>query len=660
MYVVGVRSKDTDAWAAMSGHLFLFADQSSGATNWHSSATLPYKSLGAGRQPIPLPFGISSVTWPTSSTVYEGRTYYCGGFTYNLLLDEHHRLLKQGIRGPEEPPAIAGAAGSGNIAYLSWYDELTGERSPLSMGTVISNAVPRTWTLPARPPDDVFVADGSMTNNGDGHIHADSPAARTYYFRPGDRVGFPDAAANLSYLLVNEIGSAGALTTDGFGTTPAAASGVVGLPVSRCSHLELWLSVSGGLPQLVMRVALGTTTVVESVATADLGEAYIGAFERFPRCTMNVIWNDRQILAGDPDHPDTVYLSDLFQPERYSGLNFRTRTGEPATGLLALRDYCLVFTRDQTFMLQGYSETDFELTMVEQSLGSIGHLCNAVLHGAAYIWTEKGPYMYNGAWHALSPENDFTVPAIDTAMWVRGVVDPESNTYSVISDDIQVFDRYSSLLLPGDPLTGIFSNILVFDYTTVQPETGGNFTTARLSVDAQNVLDYSVDTTPGYSETIRYHHYLANKWGDGALYTISYDGTSETSFDIYPYQKLQSLLTELVPGLPATYDKGFWVKLGWNNFQDPGGSVVEAKTFRRLWVDSHAAAGALLWLGSGSDAYGTGSLALTLPASSGTPRPSDCQALKLEKMTGRGLGLIYNAPYLISGGSFRGHGGNVQ
>ncbi len=661
MYVVGVRTKDTDNWAAMSGGLYLFNDQS--GTGWLSAAATPHAAAGAGRYYVPLPFGVSTVTWPTSQATYEGRTYYCGGFTYNLLLDENHRLLKQGIRWPEAAPTITGPTGSGNVAYLSWYDELTGERSPLSQGLAIGNTGTRTWSnLPTRPPDDVFYADGLMVDDVDNVILAPTPATRTFYIRPGDRVGFE--AADRSYLLVDEIGQGGRIAVDGFGTTAGVGSTVVALPVTRCSHLELWLSVAGGLPQLVMRVGIGTTSVVEAIANADLGESYTGAFERFPRCTMNVVWNDRQLMAGDPDNPDTVYMSDLFHPERYGGLNFKTRTGRPVTGMLSLRDYCLVFTRDQTFLLQGYSEDDFKLSMVEQSLGSIGHLCNAVVHGDAYIWTEKGPYMYNGSWHPLCPENDFTVPDVTSAMWVRGIVDSDANTYTVVSDDIEVFDRYGSLALPGDPLVDVFKNILVFDYTTVQAETGGTLSTARLSVDAQNILNFSEDYTPGFSPTVHHQTYLANKWGVGALYTLSHDGASViNSLDIYPHHKLSTALTGQVAGLASALDTGFWVKTGWNSFDDPGGDFAEGKTFRKLWIDAPAADGASLWLGAGGDPIATGSVEITLPAAvpvAPTVRPTWIQPIRLEFLTGRGLHVIYNAPTLLTGGSFRGFGGNVQ
>lgn len=670
MLAIGVTSASSTAYGALSGGVFLWNDQFNEA--WKSSAASGYAV--AGRYFVPLPYGITSINRPVSICSYEGRLYICGCYTYNLILDEHHRLWKQGIRGPEAAPGISGASGTGAIAYISWWDEFTAERSPLSEGTIISTDTPRTWTLPARPPDDIFVSDGTMTNNaGDGDIHADSPAAREFYLRSGDRIAFTDAAASISYNLVNETGLQ-AITVDDTGVTPATASKVAVLPYTRATHIELWLSVAGGLPRLVMRVPVGTTSVVESTATGDLGESFIGSFERFPRCSISTIYHDRQVLAGDPDNPDTVYLSDLFYPERYSGLSFRTRSGAPVTGLLGLRDYCLVFTRDQTYVLQGYTTSDFTLTMVEQSLGSIGHNCNAVVHGSAYVWTEKGPYMFNGAWHPLSPENDFTQPGVDSAGFARGVVDPDSNTYMLIpkAGTISLFDRY----LRDYEIDGIH----VFDYTMVQPEAGGGFAPARISLDTQ---DYNSFGGNGGDPEFLYH-YLSNKWGLGRLYSLSYDSNAATdSFDVFKHLRMDdNLIREgtQVPVISFPYFKVLW---GHHFFDAPGMTFVEGKTFRRFWLDArfYNENGGKLYLYPGDDdafemhygdafptsvdkpSYQSAPVSFELkPHLLGYENPDydegvgTIAAFKSESLTGRGLTLLYECEDLGQGGTFRGFG----
>jgi hypothetical protein len=677
MYVIGCSTNSTVERGALSGALYLFNDRANGDWHWDPSA-----GAKVGQYRAWLPYGISTVNRPPSVASYGGRLYITGWGSYNMVLDEHHRLWKQGIRSPEAPPAIAGAAGTGAIGYIAWYDEYTGERSSLSQGTVISTAVPRTWTLPSRPPDDVFVSDGQVT--GYTPVTPADESARTFYLRPGDRVGFPDLHANISYNLVDEVGVSGKFTVDGLGLVPGTSI-VAALPITRATHCELWLSVAGGLPRLVMRVPVGTTSVVESTATGDLGESFFGAFERFPRCSMNTIWNDRQLMAGDPDNPDTVYMSELFLPERWAGLSFRTRDGAPVTGLLPLRDFCLVFSRDRTYMLQGYTESDFSFQMIEQSLGSIGHRCNSVVHGSAYVWTEKGPFMFNGSWHPLSPDNIFTAPspAQNTAGKARAMVDPDANTFTLISSDILVMDRYLSWI-------GIVPStyaMLVFDYTTVQPEAGGTFAPARLSVDTQSVTYKTVGNIL-YPDVDFRSYYLSNKWGAGRVYTMTQSDTFDTnyslplqSFYILPHKRLNDA-PEYAPSSLGFYygdvmnvTETFYVAVGHYYFDDIGGSALEGKTFKRLWLDARAyVASATLNLYPGDDdalelRYGRlvdalggqvpGGVPLdyTLPIHFSASTVGPILNVSLDRVSGRGLSLLLIAPSLAGGGGFRGFGG---
>ena len=597
MYVIGCKSSSQQDLGATSGCVYLFNDLVNGEWGYPSTPSL-YTPSVYGRYRSWLPYGVSATQDPASTAGYAGRLYMCGGHSYNLVLDEHHRLWKQGMRAPEAPPEITGATGTGAIAYLSWYDELTGERSSLSAGTVISTALPRTWALPARPPDDTVTADGDIMSVGGAEIQGESDAARTFFLRPGDRYRYKNAGG-VSYNLVAEV-APGMVRPDLSGELETGG-GIEVLPYSRATHLELWISAAGGLPQLVTRVRMGTTSFVESTASEDLGESFIGAFERFPRCTMNVIWNDRQLMAGDPDNPDRVYMSELFYPERYTGLNFRTKDGAPVTGMLALRDYCLIFSRDRTYMLQGYTESDFSFTMVEQSLGSIGHNSNVVVHGNAYVWTEKGPFLYNGSWHPLAPDNAFSVPTTEDSPLVRGSTDPEENLYIVMGPGLNLIDNYYPLTTAT---TFVHSPAMVMDYTTVQPEAGGTFATARLSIDYQDTL---LTSGAGVARDTLYY-YLSNKWGRGRMYSLSQDtayletgmpnntGTPDNSFKVFVHAQMKDYdptwggeHTNALLTAPE-----FMVTIGHNFFSEPGGNMMEGKTFRKLWVDARTYSDATL------------------------------------------------------------------
>jgi hypothetical protein len=561
-----------------------------------------------GRWFCSLPFGVVAVDQPVARASYLGRLYLCGGYSHNLVLDEHHRLWKQGIRPPEEIPQFASGGGSGTLtAYFSWYDELTGERSPLSLGQQVNIALgsARTWiNLPERPPDDVYLSDDVVTLDGtiQGGFSAglwwidpsQTTGGRLAMLRPGDEIDLLEAATQrfsqcwwMNPLLFDKFND-----WTGIGVNPTAVDVV---PVTRATHLELWLQPQADFPRLALRVARGTQSVVESTALGDLGEAFISSFQRLPRGTVNAIYHDRQIMAGDPENPDTVYLSQLFYPERWDGLQYQTKSGEPITGILATRDYCLVFTRNSTYMLQGYTDTDYTFQLIDQSLGSVGHNCNVVIHGNPFVWTEKGPFVYNGMYHPLSPENrwwpvDSGAAAPPSALRspadnMEATDDPYYNTYLVSNAwnaAKNIGNPYDESDVVTDP-TKFFHAVL--DYTLVQPETGGALRPARLSFDRQFAQ----------GDELEQIKYLRTRWGEGALYHIA-DGnlslgsfsdpwndppTYNPSFTIIGMQNYQKQ--------PGSWPTGFFFRtqgriiLPFYYFDDPGGYAFEAKKFVRLW-----------------------------------------------------------------------------
>jgi len=509
------------------------------------------------------------------------------------VLDEHHRLWKQGIRPPEELPEFAAGGGSGTLtAYFSWYDEFTGERSPLSLGTLVDIALgsARTWqNLPERPPDDVYLSDdlvlfdGTAAGVASGTPWVDETATqggRMAMLRPGDEVDMLDATnQRFSQVMMMDL-----LCFDKFnewtGLSAIAATPADVVPVTRATHLELWLQPAADFPRLALRVARGTTTVVESTALGDLGEAFISSFQRLPRSQVNAIYHDRQLVAGDPENPDTIYLSQLFYPERWDGLSFRTKSGEPITGVLSTRDYCLVFTRNATYMLQGYTDTDYTFQLIDQSLGSVGHNCNIVIHGNPYVWTEKGPYMFNGMYHALSPENRWF--PVDTG--IESVGNPRGPAEEMEATDDPFYNTYicsnawnaaKNLGNPYDESESVpdidkfFHAVL--DYTLVQPETGGALRPARLNFDRRV---YSLNRL----EQIKY---LRTRWGQGALYHVGNVPTGDESFSIIGMQ----LTSPAATPLSSTYSINTQGKivLPFYYFEEPGGFQFEAKKFVKMW-----------------------------------------------------------------------------
>jgi hypothetical protein len=292
---------------------------------------------------MPFPSDFRAVDGRLSAITYGDRVYMVGRHTDNSMVDQHFRLLRQGMLAPDVVPTISAVApigsgvswASGVIGYLSFWDEMTGERSPLSAPTTT--------------------------------LAASSNKAFSWGNLP---------------------------TSDPFG---------------RATHLEFWRSVDGGSIRLAVRRQLGVTSAQEEIATLGLGEVAPDSFTRLPRCKINALYHDRQAAAGDVKNPDILYLSAQFFPERYEGLSFRTRRGEPITGLVNVRDMLLVLCPDSSYILQGYNENDLTFELSEPELGCLTHFGIQVIHGNAWIPNHKGIFIFNGSWNPafIGQENEW-------------------------------------------------------------------------------------------------------------------------------------------------------------------------------------------------------------------------------------------------------------
>jgi hypothetical protein len=635
MYAVGVLNlgaqMSPQGWGSARGGIYLYPGQATGGWGGDDGGSVtPYEFYGQqkGRWYCTLPYGVVPVQEPASIKRYGERLYITGGYSYNLVIDEHHRIWKQGIRPPEEVPDVAYTPSGGSnittICYFSWYDEYTGERSPLSKGLELSDCpfgTSKTWqNLPKRPPDDVYIGDDQVDpyntaeGSGVGTHRTVTGGSRIQFLRPGDKMHLL-GAANQRYSQCWYYNPVLFDVHNGWNALPT--SGIAVSTVSRATHLEIWLSVAGDFPRLRTRLAIGSDSYVEASEVEDLGEAFIDSFQRFPRCTMNEIYHDRQIAAGDPENPDTIFLSELFYPERFSGQTFQTRNGEPITGLLSTKDYCLVFTRNNTYMLQGYTDNDYTLTVIDQSLGSVGHNCNIVIFGNPYVWTEQGPFLFNGQWHPLSPENRWTPvspsvegsPAYSAGLIQPGksmvaTLDPYFNTYIVSSAYIAAREqeqpwKYRNMVTPDEEglasegqTEGGFSQdsfpwsdidvvgkyYAVLDYARVQPEAGGRYSSSRL------LWDTKMNSTPTAPEWMQY---LRNRWGQGALYIIGTTGPL-VSFSIialkvtdYAVENWTQESFDFIDTFKKETDSR--IALAFDMIGEEGGYEMEQKSFKRLW-----------------------------------------------------------------------------
>jgi hypothetical protein len=616
-------------WGSFRGGIYLYPGRATGGWGGdHAGAIGEREHYGQhkGRWYVSLPYGVLPVQQPASVRSYGGRLYLNGGYSYNLVIDEHHRCWKQGIRPPEEVPDIVytpvGGSNITTIAYFSWYDEFTGERSPLSKGIELADcpfSTSKLWqNLPQRPPDDVYIGDDQVESydTADNQI-APRPSltggSRIIGLRPGDKVHLLGSATQR----YSQCWYYNPLMFDVHQDwVHGASSGIAVATVTRATHLELWLSVAGDLPRLRTRLAIGSTSYTEASAVEDLGEAFIDGFQRFPRCELNEIYHDRQIMAGDPENPDTVFLSELFYPERFVGLTFQTRNGEPITGMLSTKDYVLVFTRNNTYMLQGYTDSDYTFTVIDQSLGSVGHNCNVVIFGNPYVWTEQGPYMFNGQWHPLSPENRwvpvspavygadaYTSGLLQAGRSMFATIDPYFNTYmcseshiaareqeqpwkyrsqgrTALPQEEQIEGSVELSAFPWSEMEKANRFYAILDYTRVQPEAGGRYSTGRLMWDTK--VRYNNATELARPE---WKHYLRNRWGQGALYQVGGLGGSFTimGMRITDYTAYAWNLEASNFMKQYRIEQDSYLSLGFDMIGEEGGYEMEQKSFKRLW-----------------------------------------------------------------------------
>lgn len=345
--------------------------------------------------------GLTTCARRYSGYAYNSRYYMVGGHSDNLVVDEHYRVLRQGMVPPTITPSVSvGAGATDQLCYLSYWDELTQERSPLSGAKSVTGNTTRAWTnLPTTVPGEMIRYLKTVTCLS-GVIT--TPAFADGVVRPGDRVSLSNAPTRIAR--VRSVNPGVSVTLD---DTNAALNGagqtVIIYPKSRPTHLELWVAVAGTLPRLATRVRMGTTSITEATPTLSLGEAFIDNFERFPVCSMNAFYQDRQLMAGDERNRDTLYLSELFFPERWAGLSFKTRNGDPITAIVGQRDYALVFTLESCYMLKGYTETDLVFRLIDLEVGSMGHLATKVIQGIPITANRRGWYAFTGSFQHIMP-----------------------------------------------------------------------------------------------------------------------------------------------------------------------------------------------------------------------------------------------------------------
>jgi len=401
--------------------MWLFGTQLAGASFGNTGNLYrmrPTSEDTTQQKQIAIPSDIVSVDLPASHVTYEGRWYGVGSWSHNILVDEHFRCHILGIRPPTIIPTIAAGGGTGLtatiIGYISFWDEKTEERSPLSGGSASLAAT----------NDDILWGNLPLTSKD-----------------------------------------------------------------SRVTHIEFWRSVDGGTPRLVTRRQLGVTALTESVATLALGEAFTTTFERMPKGSVCAIYNERLAVAGNAEAPDTIYLSAIGFPERYEGLSFKTKKGEPIVAVMSTRTINLILTPTSCYRLRGFTEDDMALDLIDDEIGCIAPLGASMVRGKVWFPSYDGPWMYNGSFHFMGRQNE--------TLWRRwyetyraqmengfAITDTVYKTWSFVIPNLTDVITDPKLHVPTFSPTILYRTyVWVADYRRVNPDVSGVFDQPDWSFD---------------------------------------------------------------------------------------------------------------------------------------------------------------------------------
>ena len=525
----------------------------------------PDGSAAADFNEISLPSGVHGVDAKPTWSLYDGSFYGVGGWTDNLVFTADFGLWELGIRPPTFVPTVANVAGPGItgevICYVSWWDEVAQERSPLS--------APSATLTPLN-----------------------------------ERISWT--------------------------SLPTTA------PNARITHIELWRSVDGGLPRLVMRRQIGVSSVVEAVATGSLGEAFTEDFAKFPRCRFGTTWHERLVMAGDDEHPDTLYLSLIGLPERYSGLTLRTKTRQPIVGLFVVNDQLIVVCPRASERVSGFTEDDLSIEIAQPEIGALNHHGIEIIHGLAWIPTHLGPYVSTGmSWFFIG--EDIQTRWTEELALRRTAYEAGWGQHDPVT---QVYKFYV-----GEHTDTEGNTFWVADYSTVVPQVGGSYSQPAWSYDVstRSYESGAILAVPGGRQ---WYSYLGAC--NGRIYREALsDGTDDDRTDA-----------------GDAFDKRLTVRHGADSFSDVGGDVAHGKRYTDIdvFVETEVPTTTINLFGANEWGYlmETPSYTIDIPPQALTQDiyimlPETKQHLELPQVVGEMLTveLIASEP---TGWSYRGYG----
>jgi hypothetical protein len=192
---------------------------------------------------------------------------------------------------------------------------------------------------------------------------------------------------------------------------------------SHVTHSRGYVSVDGALPALAWERPISPTgtKVTEAVSTGALGltlpvrRALTGYYQLdpfargIPPYTMFAEeYHDAFFYAGDPNFPERIYPSKLYEPEAVNTtpifVNGRldepwlsTTDGGPVTGIKRQGDELIVGTARGIDSIQGYTYGDYSVRRISNYWNVVSHwsMRRAGPLGSLFFASSQGPTIYN-------------------------------------------------------------------------------------------------------------------------------------------------------------------------------------------------------------------------------------------------------------------------
>lgn len=364
--------------------------------------------------PRPAELGVPSDRKPVSLR-YRKRSFIVGLFRRPFMVDEFGRPRAAGVRGPILAPALSNGAftggSTGNMIGYQTFLVKSGERviaesdpGPAS-NTLAASGAGRVWSNLDWSPQDSHVTHSRGYVGVDGELPA--MAWERPLQAPGSTVTENVLTAALSIPLPARITSNGVVTLD---------------PYAR------------GVPPYTHYV-----------------EKYHDAF----------------FYAGDPEHPERIYPSRLYEPEavnttpitvfsRTENPWLSTTDGMPVTGIKRQGEDLVVGTIKGIDVINGYTHGDYTIRRISDYWGVLSHFSMARCGplSSLFFAAPQGPTIYNAGTFK------FIGGPIETWWRDNYLLYPEAFRNSYASEDR--YWRSYKLLLPW--FASAYSLYLVCDY----------------------------------------------------------------------------------------------------------------------------------------------------------------------------------------------------